>query len=94
MRINIYSQELILDGAQEGEDIELGLQQSNTGIAYSFVRMFLHSSERLHHPPKDDDRSAITFWLPRSQDKRESLACLFEDMAQMVRMAANETGLD
>jgi len=95
MRVNIYSQELILEGdCPAGEDIELGFQQSNTGIGYSFVRMFLHSSDKLHHPPEDDDRSAITFWLPKSFERREVLACLFEDMADMVRKAPAETGLD
>ena len=93
MRLNVYSQELPLDmtGADE---VELGLQQSNTGIGYSFVRMFLHSSNRLHHPPEDDDRSAITFWLPKSWEKREALATLFEEMAELVRAAPAETGLD
>jgi hypothetical protein len=94
MRLNVYSQELPLDADGSHEEVELGLRQSNTGLAYSFVRVFLHSSERLHHPPADDDRSAITFWLPRSWEKREALATLFEDMAGLVRAAPAETGLD
>ena len=95
MRINIYSQELPLDlVGQEGDEVELGLQQSNTGIGYSFVRLFLHSSERLHHPPADDDRSAVTFWLPKSSSRREALATIFEHMADLVRSAPAETGLD
>jgi hypothetical protein len=93
MRVNIYSQELILDLTNDGEP-ELGIAQSNTGVGYSFVRLPLHSSPRLHHPPMDDDRSAVTFWLPRSIDKREALASVFETMAQLVRSAATETGLD
>ena len=87
MRMNIYSQELT-------DEVELGLQQSNTGVGYSFVRLFLHSSERLHHPPEDDDRSAITFWLPKSVWRREELATAFEQMAILVRRAPAETGLD
>lgn len=95
MRINIYSQELPLDlSGQDGEEVELGLQQSNTGLGYSFVRMFLYSSDRLHHPPEDDDRSAVTFWLPKSAQRREALAVLFEEMASLVRSAPDETGLD
>lgn len=94
MRINVYSQELLLGEDGTHDEVELGLQQSNTGIGYSFVRMFLHSSERLHHPPHDDDRSAITFWLPKSWQKREALAALFEDMAGLVRAAPAGTGLD
>lgn len=93
MRVNVYSQELILDLSNEGAP-ELGIQQSNTGIGYSFVRLPLHSSPKLHHPPHDDDRSAITFWLPRSTEKQEALATIFEEMARMVRQAPAETGLD
>lgn len=87
MRVNIYSQELT------GE-VQGGASGSNTDIRYSYVRFMLHSSERLHHPPEDDDRSGVTFWLPRSQDRREELARSFESAAQLVRSAAAGTGLD
>jgi hypothetical protein len=93
MRVNIYSQELILDLSNDGEP-ELGIRQSNTGIGYSFIRLPLHSSPMLHHPPEDDDRSAVTFWLPKSVEKREALATIFEQMADLVRAAPAETGLD
>jgi hypothetical protein len=56
--------------------------------------VMLHSSERLHHPPQDDDRSAVTFWLPKSAARREALAATFERMAAEVRAARPETGLD
>jgi hypothetical protein len=92
MRINVYSQELILDGGVS--ILERSEQIANTGVIYSAVRLFLHSSDRLHHPPQDDDRSAITFWLPKSPDRREILAQTFEQMADMVRYAPPETGLD
>lgn len=87
MRINVYSQELT-DEVQTEEKI------SNTGLVYTGVRLILHSSPMLHHPPKDDDRSGITFWLPKSPDRREALAAAFEDMAKHVRAARPETGLD
>ena len=69
-------------------------KESNTGLTYSAVQMILHSSEKLHHPPADDDRSAVTFWLPKSQHRREELASTFERMATLVRVAKPETGLD
>lgn len=97
MRINVYSQELITDPGDalpEVPDYELDTKTSNTGLTYSAVRMFLHSSDRLHHPPEDDDRSAITFWLPKSRHRREYLAEVFEEMAALVRLAPLETGLD
>jgi hypothetical protein len=87
MRINVYSQELT------SEVVEIQ-KESNTGLTYSAVQMILHSSERLHHPPEDDDRSAVTFWLPKSKARREELAGTFEYMAQLVRNAPSETGLD
>jgi hypothetical protein len=93
MRINIYSQELILPTLGSG-DIQLIQKTSNTGLTYSAVQLMLHSSDRLHHPPEDDDRSAVTFWLPKSEVRRESLAQTFEAMARLVRAAPSETGLD
>lgn len=87
MRINVYSQEII-------PEVDCGVSPSNTGVLYSYVRMFFHSSDKLHHPPQDNDRSAITLWLPKSQDRRDALAEALENMAVMVRHAPPETGLD
>lgn len=87
MRINVYSQELT-------DEILLIEKESNTGLTYSAVQMILHSSDKLHHPPEDDDRSAVTFWLPKSFHRREELAKAFENMAVLVRTAKPETGLD
>ena len=67
MRLNVYSQELT-------DEIQVEEKRSNTGLVYSAVRLMLHSSDRLHHPPADDDRSGVTFWLPKSADRREGLA--------------------
>ena len=60
MRINVYSQELT-------EEVIAVSKRSNTGIEYKAVQFVLHSSPMLHHPPADDDRSAVTFWLPQSE---------------------------
>ncbi len=87
MRINVYSQELT-------SEIQVEEKKSNTGLIYTAVRLMLHSSEKLHHPPRDDDRSAVTFWLPKSEERREELAQAFEVMADAVRLAKPETGLD
>lgn len=87
MRINVYSQEL----TNEVIRVE---KVSNTGLTYSAAQLILHSSERLHHPPQDDDRSAITFWLPKSAGRREEMAKAFEQIAYVFRTAPEETGLD
>ena len=86
MRINVYSQELT-------DEVLPVVKESNTGLVYSAVQFVLHSSPMLHHPPADDDRSAVTFWLPHSPERREALARAFERAAAMVR-AALETGGD
>jgi hypothetical protein len=87
MRINVYSQEL----TSEVITIE---KRSNTGVVYSAAQLVLHSSPLLHHPPEDDDRSAVTFWLPRSAHRREEMAKAFEEIARVFREAPSETGLD
>lgn len=87
MRINVYSQELTNEVAMIGKE-------SNTGITYHAAQLILHSSEKLHHPPADDDRSAVTFWLPKSQARREEMAKAFEEIAAVFRNAPPASGLD
>lgn len=87
MRINVYSQEL----TDEVIPVE---KTSNTGVTYHAAQLVLHSSEKLHHPPKDDDRSAITFWLPKSSERREAMAKAFERIAALFREAPPDSGLD
>lgn len=97
MRINVYSQELLLGDLDDHDEeiaVERVVRQTNTGTLYSAVRLYLDSSERLHHPPADDDRSAITFWLPKSAERREKLADQLETLAYLVRTAPPETGMD
>jgi hypothetical protein len=77
MRINVYSQELT-------KEIEHVTKTADTGIVYHAVRMYLASPDVLHHAPGDDDRSAITFWIPNAASfDREDLANVFIDMAMM-----------
>jgi hypothetical protein len=78
MRINVYSQEL----TSEVIKIE---KESNTGIVYIAAQLVLHSSPMLHHPPLDDDRSAVTFWRPKSPERCEEMAKAFEAMAKIFR---------
>lgn len=87
MRINVYSQELT-------SEVLLVEKTSNTGVVYHAAQMIMHSSPKLHHPPADDDRTAITFWLPKSSAKREEIAQGFDRIAAIFRMAPQETGLD
>lgn len=87
MRVHIYSQELT-------DEVQLICKRADTGLDYHGVQFILHSSDRLHHDVDDDDRSAVTFWLPRSESRRELMAQAFERAAAMFREAPPETGLD
>ena len=78
MRINVYSQELT-------PEVQRDAKLSNTGIAYRCVRLMLHSSSMLHHPPADDDRSCVTFWLPSSKHRCDEMADAFEEIARAFR---------
>lgn len=83
MRIHIYSQELT-------KEITLISKTADTGIDYYGLRFFLASPDILHHTSDDDDRSAVTFWLPNARSfSKEDLAKLFDKAAELVRSAPN-----
>jgi hypothetical protein len=87
MRVNIYSQELT-------SEVQHVVKKSNTGIEYHAAMLMPHSSSKLRHPPLDDDRSGVAFWLPKSQSCREQMAKTFERIAKLFRTAPPNTGLD
>lgn len=79
MRINVYSQELTKEVKVVSKKAE------DTGIIYHGVRLYLHSPDLLHHTEQDDDRSAITFWIPHADSFTPAdLAYVFRRMAQEV----------
>lgn len=80
MRVNVYSQELTSE-VQQVEKI------SNAGAKYYAAMLMLHSTSMLHHPPKDDDRSGVAFWLPSSMERRFAMAQAFEEIARIFREA-------
>jgi hypothetical protein len=80
MRVNVYSQELT-------DEVIFISKESNTGVTYHAAQIVLQSSPMLHHPPADDDRSAVTFWLPKSAERREAMAKAFEKVARIFREA-------
>lgn len=56
-------------------------------------RNMLHSSPMLHGATgvgedRGDDRSAVTFWLPTSEHRREEMAKAFEAIAAIFRGGA------
>jgi hypothetical protein len=56
MRINVYAEEIT-------SETEIVKKTVNQQLFYG-VRVFLHSPKELHYGTSDDDRSAITFWVP------------------------------
>lgn len=79
MRVNIYSQELT-------NEVQLVEKKSDDGSqVYYAARLILHSSPLLHHLPMNDDRSAVTFWLPSSPERCERMALAFEQLAHIFR---------
>lgn len=66
---------------------------ADTGITYYGVRMMLASPGVLHHTPEDDDRSAVTFWIPSARSfSKSDLAKTFRFMAELVDMAPDPQG--
>jgi len=79
MRINVYSQELT-------KETSIVVKEDDQGHVHHGVRMFFESSPKLHYTKNDDDRSAITFWLPNTRSfTAEELAVIFEKMAALIR---------
>jgi hypothetical protein len=57
LRLNVYAEEVT------GE-VAMVKKTSEQGQDFYGVRVFLASPDVLHHTPEDDDRSAVTFWVP------------------------------
>jgi hypothetical protein len=78
MRLNVYSQELTKETC-------LISKEADTGIVYYGIRMYLASPDILHHTEEDDDRSAITFWIPNNNTfNKADLSLLFSRMAVQI----------
>lgn len=94
MRINVYTEELLFDSGparpRAVEIVHADYVSSRTGekMRNWGVRIYMKSHPDLHYvPPRDDDRSAVTFWCgPKEKDVIEFL--------DMVRSAAYACTLD
>jgi hypothetical protein len=71
LRVHIYAQELTRE----------------VTLVHHGVRFWLQSPSCLHCSPDDDDRSAVTFWLPRDGSFSPG------DLAAMFRLAAQYAAL-
>lgn len=85
MRINVYSQELTKEVKMVSSDTT---GTDGEPVTYHGVRMYLASPDILHHTPDDDDRSAITFWVPQNNTfSPTDLAALFINMGEILARA-------
>jgi hypothetical protein len=66
MRVNLYEEEL----TNEAEVVSTTTEEGRT---FYGARLFLRSSDALHHSAEDDDRSAVTFWV-NNQQRAQMLA--------------------
>jgi hypothetical protein len=81
VRINVYSQELTSEVMLV---TKTGTDDEGKTVTFTGVRLMLASPDALHHAPEDDDRSAITLWLPRSYHRKQELADALYEMASLV----------
>lgn len=86
MRINVYSQELDLIRIPEAV-VKEGTNDTGAPERFLAVRFFLVSPDTIHQTSVDDDQSAVTFWLPKSNTNRANLAEHFRYMAWLVEEA-------
>ena len=84
MRVNVYTEELPTGPRPMCEIVTAEYTSSRTGKrTENFgLRIFLKSAPELHDTPKDDDRSAVTFWCgPNREMVRLFLLALLNDAA-------------
>lgn len=85
MRVNVYAEE-IRDEIKVIRKPEHGPE----GRVFLGIRLYLESSTKLHHTEKDDDRSAITIWVPWTKEKgndKTKLAIILRKMAYEIEQA-------
>lgn len=77
MRINIYAEELT-------DETTLVETVADTGRKFYGARIFLESSDKLHNTPEDDDRSAVTFWIPSTKVGQRAIADMFISLGEGI----------
>lgn len=84
MRINVYAEELT-------SECELVKKTAETGTTFYGLRFYLKSPPDLHNSASDDDRSAVTLWVPWTKRYGHDFAIMTEllsnlgsDLAQAI----------
>lgn len=87
MRVNVYAEELTDEVALV---TTTGVSRAGrTEQTFYGVRFFLKSHEDLHRTPEDDDRSAVTLWLPPTVAGREGFATALREAAELAEKAGH-----
>jgi len=76
MRVNVYAEELTTE-------TELVTKRAETGVTFYGIRLFLESADALHHRADDDDRSAITLFVPWTARDGHDFGFMSEVFASM-----------
>jgi len=82
MRINVYAEELTTE-------VQHASKRLNDGRYFYAIRLMLESSPKLHNTIQDDDRSAITFWVPWTYEKGNDFDALCEVTAALHSAACS-----
>jgi len=86
MRVNVYAEELT-------EDYELVVKHvddSDFGPrSFYGIRLFLESPDVLHTGGEDDDRSAVTFWVPWTREGGHDFQKVIRIFAAMMNIVAD-----
>jgi hypothetical protein len=85
VRINVYSEELT-------DEVRLVTKKMDDGRVFYGLRFFVKSAPELHDDPEDDDRSAITLWVPWSRQLGNDPSILFSLLANMQDALNEEFG--
>lgn len=87
MRINVYAEEMT-------SEAEIVKKTVNQQLFYG-IRVYLKSPKELHYGTSDDDRSAITFWVPytkKTGNRPQVVIDALRNMLESILTTANANG--
>lgn len=96
MRLNIYTEELLTEDDKQpmAEIVHVDYISSRSGqpMRNYGLRIFVKSPPELHYiPGRDDDRSAVTFWVG---SKEKNVFALLETIREQAYMTTLDTWHD
>lgn len=83
MRINVYAEELTEEVALTSKTVD---PDTDAERVFYGLRWFQHSSDKLHYSPEDDDRQAITIWVPWRRNGGHQIGSLKSTLQEMIHL--------